>query len=631
MNEEITKFLNEYVEISDPQYAVMLKGAWGCGKTFFIQQWIKTLKEKGKRKKGKKLEWIPIYVSLYGMTSVQQITEGINKEIYPWLYSKGATLIKNVLKTASKIALKYDIDVDKNGKSEGSATFNLDSILLLKGDNKEIEGNKILIFDDFERCNVNFETLLGYINYFSEHCKCKVIIIGDETKLKEKENGSKTLKFKDFKEKTIGRTFEIKANIDETVDFFIQELSSNDRNLFSENKELIIQIFQASKFNNLRILRQCLNDYNRIVMSLPESYHKSTKYRKIITSLLANFIAVYCEYKSGNTHIAKLFGVSTMFNDSDERKEREQILSKYRFIRISQGLGIFDDFIVDKIIHYLDYGSFDTDYLQQYFTMADAEIKSWEHLYDYWRLSNKEYEKYYNETIAYYSKDQCQDLKELFIIISILSVLSSLGLVSVSEDEIIAQGKKSINRLMSNINELKDLLGSNKLVHSGLRPIYDSQQAKLRNVLLQYFKAIFDDRVSQCPNKMSVTLEDLDDESCERLGIMLNEVVPMKDVLYRDTPFFESVNPQKVATRIIGLSNEAKNTFYQFLLYRYDRASNGSEIAYVPSKYIPDIPNLILIGKSLEGAAEHSELIERFALRKIVTLIEEISKRVEKP
>jgi len=237
MNEEIVRFLNEYVEIPDPQYAVMLKGAWGCGKTFFIQRWIEASKEKGEEQ----LEWNPIYVSLYGLTSVQQITESINKEIYPWLYSKGAKLIKNILKTASKIALKYDIDADNDGKSEATATYNLDSILLLKGDNKEIKGNKILIFDDFERCNVNFDTLLGYINYFSEHCKCKIIIIGDEAKLQEKESENKGLKFKDFKEKTIGRTFEIKTNINETVDFFIQELSSNNRNLLSAEFNLQMQ------------------------------------------------------------------------------------------------------------------------------------------------------------------------------------------------------------------------------------------------------------------------------------------------------------------------------------------------------------------------------------------------------
>ena len=112
------------------------------------------------------MNWKPIYISLFGLKEVQQVTESINKEIYPWLYSKGAKFIKNFLKAASKIVLRYDIDADGNGKNEGSATLNLDSILLLKEDNNEIKGNKILIFDDFERCNINFETLLGYINYF---------------------------------------------------------------------------------------------------------------------------------------------------------------------------------------------------------------------------------------------------------------------------------------------------------------------------------------------------------------------------------------------------------------------------------------------------------------------------------
>ena len=94
-NEEIIKFLNEYVEIPNPQYAVMLKGAWGCGKTFFIQQWIKTLKNNDVEKD--KLNWKPIYISLFGLKEVQQVTESINKEIYPWLYSKGAKFIKNFL------------------------------------------------------------------------------------------------------------------------------------------------------------------------------------------------------------------------------------------------------------------------------------------------------------------------------------------------------------------------------------------------------------------------------------------------------------------------------------------------------------------------------------------------------
>lgn len=618
-NEEIIKFLNEYVEIPNPQYAVMLKGAWGCGKTFFIQQWIKTLKNNDVEKD--KLNWKPIYISLFGLKEVQQVTESINKEIYPWLYSKGAKFIKNFLKAASKIVLRYDIDADGNGKNEGSATLNLDSILLLKEDNNEIKGNKILIFDDFERCNINFETLLGYINYFSEHCKCKIIIIGDESKLRIKESENGELKFKDFKEKTIGRTFEIKTNISETVDFFINEITSNNRNLLSENKELIIQIFKASDSHNLRILRQCLNDYSRIVMALPEHYHESSKYHQIISSLLANFIAVYCEYKSGNTDIAEIFNeMATVSNNNSETyQKREKILSKYRFIGMGQNLGILDEFIVGRIIHYLNSGFFDTEYMQHFFDIDDADIKSWEHLYDYWRLSNYEYRKYCDETITYYSENKCENLKELFVIISVLSVLSHTHLLSVSEEEIIDIGKRNIDRLMENIHEMEDLDKSNKMVHLGLRSHPNLKGKELQNKLYQYFNEILKYKIEQCPNNISVILENLSDENCDNLGRMFNVFVPIKNVPYIATPFFKFADPQKVANRIIGLSNESKNTFYQFLLYKYDVLFNGD------NKYMEEeIPNLELIGEALKEKAEQTELIEKFSLNQIISVIEKI-------
>ena len=47
MNENIRKFLNGYMKNADPQYAVMLTGHWGCGKTFFVDQWMKGLEKAG--------------------------------------------------------------------------------------------------------------------------------------------------------------------------------------------------------------------------------------------------------------------------------------------------------------------------------------------------------------------------------------------------------------------------------------------------------------------------------------------------------------------------------------------------------------------------------------------------------
>ena len=626
MNRKIVTFLNEYAEIPDPQYAIMLRGAWGCGKTFFIRQWMEQLKN---NKDADKLKWQPIYVSLYGLTSTLQITEQINKEMSPWLYSKGMKLAKNILKVASKVALKYDIDGD--GKDEGSVTCNLDSILLLKEDNSEIQGNKILIFDDLERCGVKLETLLGYINYFSEHCKCKVIIIGDENKISEKEDEKSNLKFKDFKEKTIGRTFEIRVNIKETLDFFISEISANNRNLLSENKELVINIFHASKFNNLRVLRQCLNDYHRIVMALPEHYHKSPKYKLVITSLLANFVAVYCEYKSGNTRIGSLFNsLSDMFPDKEKNEEREKILSKYRFIEIGKQLGFFSDSIVNEIVCYLESGYFDTNYLQQYFAAEDVSLNSWDYLYDYWRLDNGEYEKYYEETARYYFADENTDLKELFVIISILSILHKNMLVSVSENDIITQGKCSIDRLMKGICDMEGLLNCKSKVYAGTRRYHiDIGSDRILNELVTYFEKLFEQRFEKCPNKVSVMLENLTDETCEHLNLALNNVIPVKQIFYRDTSIFQGADVEKVAKSILGLSNESRNTFLHFLLFRYKFTSSGNEIKYLSKCCQSDLPQLKLINEKLKTEAANKRLIEKYSIEKITNLIDEITAKIE--
>lgn len=114
-------------------------------------------------------------------------------------------------------------------------------------------------------------------------------------------------------------------------------------------------------------------------------------------------------------------------------------------------------------------------------------------------------------------------------------------------------------------------------------------------------------------------LENLDNESCRELEDALKEAVPLENMRYIDTPFFKFVDPQKVVNRIMGLSNESKNTFYQFLLYRYDVLFNGD------NKYMEEeIPNLELIGKALKEKAEQTELIEKFSLNQIISVIEKI-------
>ena len=318
-----------------------------------------------------------------------------------------------------------------------------------------------------------------------------------------------------------------------------------------------------------------------------------------------------------------------MFTDKEKNEEREKIMSKYRFIEIGKKLDIFSDFLVNEIVCYLESGYFDTTYLRQYFAAENASLKSWEYLYDYWRLGNEEYEKYYNETVRYYLEDKSTDLKELFVIISILSVLYNDNLVFVPKKDIIAQGKHSIDRLMEGIYDIDDLLNCKSKVHSGTKSHNNGGSNKILSDLIVYFEKLFEQRFEKCPNKVSVMLENLTDETCERLSLALNDVLLVKQKSYKDTSIFQEADVDKVSNSILGLSNESRNTFLHFLLFRYKLTSSGNEIECLSKYCQSDLSQLKLINQKLKIEAANKRFIEKYSIEKITNLIDEITAKTE--
>lgn len=104
MNSLILDFLDSYAGNPNPQYAVMLKGKWGCGKTHLIKQWKKKFDKTSDTNEEITLK--PIYISTYGMDSVNDIKTAIDRELNPFFYSKTGRFIKGALKLAGKIVFK---------------------------------------------------------------------------------------------------------------------------------------------------------------------------------------------------------------------------------------------------------------------------------------------------------------------------------------------------------------------------------------------------------------------------------------------------------------------------------------------------------------------------------------------
>lgn len=273
MNENVIKTLNQYMENPDPQYAVLIKGLWGCGKTFLVKNWIQDL---NKRPSSDNVLQ-PIYVSLYGLKTTQEITTAINMVLYPRLYGKVAKVGKSLWKIVSGIVLHHEIDFVGCFMGGLKLDFPLDALFILNSEENIIKNDKFLIFDDIERCQVPIKELLGYINYFVEHCRCHVIIIGDDTKIKGDEKSA----IDEFKEKTIGREITLKPNVDCAIGAFVESLGDFVKNHVVQ----IRKVFDMTGCENLRILRQSLWDFNQVEIHLKPEDKKTIRRRYVFYTL----------------------------------------------------------------------------------------------------------------------------------------------------------------------------------------------------------------------------------------------------------------------------------------------------------------------------------------------------------
>lgn len=166
-DDDIVNEIINYVDETLYNYAVMIDGEWGCGKTYFIQERLcKELEihennrwQSDRDYKKRKV----IYISLYGIKSLDEVTKQLFMESLIEKSGKAKSVLKKGTKAINTmLPLIFDVlknkGVDIDLKKLTKITEKLMSIR-----------ESILIFDDLERCDCPTNEILGYINSFVEH------------------------------------------------------------------------------------------------------------------------------------------------------------------------------------------------------------------------------------------------------------------------------------------------------------------------------------------------------------------------------------------------------------------------------------------------------------------------------
>lgn len=182
-DEKIISAVEKYVDESLYDYAVMIDGSWGCGKTYFVKnRLIIKLRENEERKAEEDKEYKKrnvIYTSLYGVKSISDISKKLCMEAYlgknPKIgktVKKGVEIVSSLIPIAFEVAKPFIMNIGLKKNDIGDAIKNF---LPIK--------NSILVFDDLERCDCPINEILGYINSFVEHEKMKVIIVANQEEI----------------------------------------------------------------------------------------------------------------------------------------------------------------------------------------------------------------------------------------------------------------------------------------------------------------------------------------------------------------------------------------------------------------------------------------------------------------
>lgn len=160
-------------------YAVLIDGEWGSGKTYFVNNTLTKIIEKQESdlETSRKVQ----YISLYGCKAISDVQENI-----AWSFAEDARQVIQDKNNFGTTGQKVSNNILLSSKKIGNAILKkfLPNMPLYEIASDWLNlGSFIFVFDDLERCDCPINEVFGFLNELVEHENTKVILIANEKEL----------------------------------------------------------------------------------------------------------------------------------------------------------------------------------------------------------------------------------------------------------------------------------------------------------------------------------------------------------------------------------------------------------------------------------------------------------------
>lgn len=423
MNEALTNRIKQYLEL-DTNYAIIINGDYGIGKTHYIKNYlfteIKTVdvpntEEDNGEGEVESEKYIPILISLFGAKSIEDLQNQIFLELYPIFKSKGAKILTGLGKGFLKyIGANPEELLSDSGASSG----------------KLINYSKIVLFiDDIDRKSkdLDLKEFFGFINNLVENLDAKVILIANEDELR-KEIGDDGTYYSMLREKVIGISVTFSSNtdtvFDEIVDSKYKDSNKEYYDFLIQNKKVILLRIKQNQ-QNLRNLIFFLEHFKIIFTELETFLTNDNKFDEVKEELKTNILnftlPIAIEYKMGklnssnyeeiqNKYQGSFFDVTLLLGEKEETVKEETYSDIYekKYLKDDNFKRIYFDSIFQYILgnEFFDFKKLEKE-INSIYNVENNVIPEKEKLFqklNYWKcldIKQAEYKKLTSKLLGF--------------------------------------------------------------------------------------------------------------------------------------------------------------------------------------------------------------------------------------
>lgn len=278
---ELDNVIKDYINSKNADYAIMINGVWGAGKSYYWKVKLEPLirKQIYKDTREEKICYKPLHISLFGITNLEELILKIFAEVNPILNSKASKIGGLLFNKALSFFNISEID----GK---------DIKTLLSPFN--ISPRYIFCFDDLERLDSSLLLdVLGFVNSLIENDLFKVILICNESELDKNCKG-----YKSYKEKLIRYTHYFEPNIPAILESMISPIKETYRSFLKQKMVYIGEMYAKGLCNNLRTLKFNIDVFEKVYDQIYNQNDLDYK-EQILDYFFYLSILYSIEYKNG--------------------------------------------------------------------------------------------------------------------------------------------------------------------------------------------------------------------------------------------------------------------------------------------------------------------------------------------